>query len=254
MRFILLGSGEIAELFLLKPEFEGFIDQNLIAIAGTEELLKCAHERYKNLDSTKTINIGEKIPTEKALSELIKTTDVDFVLSIQYPWILSGGLLSLTSHRVLNLHNARLPDYRGHNSISHEILNGESEHTTTLHWVAEEVDRGQIVATRSIPIEDDDTAYSLWSRSVDSALVLMKEFVENSNETVVKRVGTSVPEGGHYYSKNQIAHLKEIPGDATLDEIDRIARAFWFPPHEPAHFVRGERKLYVLPNSVSYSV
>jgi len=45
------------------------------------------------------------------------------------------------------------------------------------------------------------------------------------------KIGTPVPEGGNCYSKNQITELQEIPVDALLDEIDRIAHAFLFPPH-----------------------
>ena len=52
--------------------------------------------------------------------------------------------------KIINLHNAKLPDYRGHNSISHEILNGETKHTTTIHKIAKEVDRGEILLEKEI--------------------------------------------------------------------------------------------------------
>jgi methionyl-tRNA formyltransferase len=253
MRFILLGSGKIAEAFLSRPEFEIFVDKNLVGIAGSKELNKLAQDRYEGLDAKSVIYIGDKNRTEKTIEKLIKEKGADFVLSIQYPWILSGDFLRVASNRVLNLHNARLPDYRGHNSISHEILNEESEHTTTLHWVAEEVDRGQIIATRNIPIENDDTAFNLWSRSVESALVLLRKFLENASDVITESKMEPVPMGGRYYSKDQIAQLKVIPAHASLEKIDRIARAFWFPPHEPAYFLNGNRKLYVLPYSFSYS-
>ena len=83
------------------------------------------------------------------------------------------------SGKILNLHNAKLPDYRGHNSISFEILNREVEHTTTLHWVDIEVDRGKLVKSKSIKIEENDTAYSLWCRSLVSGIEILIDWFED---------------------------------------------------------------------------
>ena len=60
MRFILLGSGKIAEAFLSRPEFEIFVDKNLVGIAGSKELNKLAQDRYEGLDDKSVIYIGDK--------------------------------------------------------------------------------------------------------------------------------------------------------------------------------------------------
>ena len=185
--------------------------------------------------------------------DLIRAVRPDYLLSIQYPWILPSNILRRVSDRVLNLHNAKLPDYRGHNSISHEILNEERIHISTLHWVAEEVDRGRIVKTREISIQSDDTAYSLWVRSVESALYLLETWFADLSCGLGFPSGVPVTSGGRYYRK-EIAQNKQIPDAATPGIIDRWARAFWFPPHEPAYIRHEQRKLYVLPNTWSYIV
>ena len=134
-----------------------------------------------------------------------------------------------------------------------KILNKEQVHTITLHWMSEEVDRGCIVLTSDIPIKSEDTAYSLWLRSVDVAVALLAEFMSHCPAIVYEQEGKSVAFGGAYYSKTAIQALKCTPESASLEYIDRIARAFWFPPNEPAYFLNGDRRLYVLPGAYEYS-
>ena len=51
---------------------------------------------------------------------------VDLILSIQYNWVVATETIDLVKGRAFNLHNARLPDYKGYNSISHAIANGDN--------------------------------------------------------------------------------------------------------------------------------
>jgi methionyl-tRNA formyltransferase len=191
---------------------------------------------------------------EENLLNLINSVDFHFVLSVQYPWILSKKILNATKNRVLNLHNAKLPEYRGHNTISHEIINKEKVHTSTLHWMDEEVDRGRIVLTRDIDIFSHDTAFSLWKRSVESSVKVLVEFFSHCETIVDDYTGEPVESGGYYFSKNSIQNLKKIPDNASIEAIDRISRAFWFPPHEPAYFLKDNRRLYILPESYDYTL
>jgi methionyl-tRNA formyltransferase len=254
MKFVFLGAGIIAKLFLEKQqrEFGGALE--LVGIIAPENILGFYRGQDGFLSRVAFLPLNFVNRQEAALQELLKAVKPDFVLSVQYPWILSPKVLDLVRGRVLNLHNAKLPQYRGHNTISHEILNREQVHTSTLHWIAEEVDRGRIVLTRDIAIAPDDTAFSLWRRSVESAIALLAQFLKHCETIVNEQGGQPVDPGGFYYSKTDIQELKNIPNNASLEDIDRIARAFWFPPHEPAYFLKGNRRLYVLPGAYEYSI
>lgn len=254
MRFVFLGSGRIAELFLERYRHEFASVLELVGMVTPESLVASYRGRDSELSTSAFLALNPTERQEPELLRLLKALRPDFVLSVQYSWILSQKILQAVNGRVLNLHNAKLPEYRGHNTISHEILNRERVHTSTLHWMAEEVDRGQIVLTRDIAIASDDTAFSLWRRSVDAAVALLGEFLDRCEVIVREHQGEPVASGGHYYSKAGIQVLKRIPDDASLDDIDRIARAFWFPTYEPAYFVKANRRLYVLPDSYDYAI
>jgi len=253
MKFVLLASGIIAEKFVTDNRFVELISNHLKAVIATEEILDLIQRKLENGRRSTYKIISDKKQNENDLHTIISECAPDFILSIQYPWIIPGTILNQVAGKVLNLHNAKIPEYRGHNSISHEILNEEKVHTTTLHWVAEEVDRGTIVKTRDIPIEKNDTAFSLWSKSVDSALVLLDEVFSQFAMDQKFPSGLPVGQGGRYYSKN-IAPFKKVPSANHPEIISKWSRAFYFPPHEPAYIEHDGLKLYVLPDNWNYHI
>ena len=59
-------------------------------------------------------------------------------MSIQYPYKISSEIIKIMRGNIFNIHNAKLPDYRGHNCLSGEILNNEKIHFTTFHKITED--------------------------------------------------------------------------------------------------------------------
>ena len=112
------------------------------------------------------------------LTSSLERQHITCLISIQYPWILPAHpSVDATAGRAFNLHNAKLPDYRGHHALSHEILNGETEHTVTLHWMQPEVDTGFTCLSATIPIRSDDTAWSLGQRArVEASSIIAPVF------------------------------------------------------------------------------
>jgi hypothetical protein len=53
---------------------------------------------------------------------------------------------------------------------------------------------------------------------------------------------------GRYYGKYHIKLDKHVPSDSDIDTLYRYARAFYFPPHEPAYLMSGSNKMYLTPN------
>ena len=251
MKFVLIGAGKITERFLTEKRFQQLLKANMVGVIASRQIIDKIKAKPEFTSTAPFYCIGDKNQNEGELFDLIRAVKPDLLLSIQYPWILTRRILDSISGRVANLHNAKLPDYRGHNAISYEILNDEKTHTITLHWVVEEVDRGRIIKIKDIPIEVDDTAYSLWTRSVDSAVDLLDSWFAHLPHDLGFTEGEPVASGGHFYGK-KISEQKQIPDGANVEIINRWARAFCFPPHEPAYFLYEQKKLYVIPNIWCY--
>lgn len=252
MKFILLTSGPIGTELLRISWFVKELSSNLCGLISCENF----QIEFRQI-SNKKINIvchklNSKKKNEIELEKLINATKPHYIFSIQYPWIISKNILNLVDGKVLNLHNAKLPNYRGHNSISHEILNDERLHTTSLHWVSEKVDQGYIVSESQIQIRENETAISLHKRSIVSAISLIKTFFKTINSSNKLPSGELIIGNGTYFSK-EIDNFKVIPPGSSISEIYKYSRAFYYPPHEPAYFIHRNKKIYVSPECFSSS-
>lgn len=172
---------------------------------------------------------------------------VDYLISVYYPNILGAELLDHPSDGALNLHQAELPRYRGSNVFSHAIMNARSDdhwkYGTTLHFMTEEVDAGDIVDRRFVPITETDTARTLYEKTERASIELFEAALPwlVTGEVHEMRTSQSSFEGERYfYTKASLDDAKEIPVEKLTDSemepavYDRI-RALDFPPFEPAY-------------------
>ena len=247
MRFVLLAQGKIAEkvLFQLSKDRQSLLRHNLVGVIGSPLVIENCIKIAGDLGSS-THCISTKSKDEEVLRRLINETNPDYIFSIQYPWIIPDCILSLKKGRFLNLHNAKLPDYRGHNSITHVLLNREKFHTSTLHWMVDKVDRGRVVMEKATQVFVNDTAFSLWSRTVEAACKLALRWFSTVESIEDFPEGDEIVGMEQFYSRD-IEQLKQIPEDASFSDIERISRAFYFPGRAPAYFQCDEKKLYLIP-------
>jgi len=75
----------------------------------------------------------------------------------------------------LNLHASLLPQYRGAAPINHVIINGETETGLTTFFIEKEIDTGNIILSRNIPILPIDDAGTLHDRLMLAGGSLMVE-------------------------------------------------------------------------------
>jgi len=192
-------------------------------------------------------------------ADSVREIEIDYLLSVYYPNILGPELLEHPEEGALNLHQAELPRYRGSNVFSHAIMNARGDdhwrYGTTLHFMAEEVDAGDIVARKFVPITEDDTARDLYLRTRLASVELFAESLPDIVSGRVHDLRTPQSEFAgerYFYTKESLDGAKEIPADrlASDDPAERRAvydriRALDFPPHEPAWTRLAGRKVYL---------
>lgn len=99
----------------------------------------------------------------------------DFMFSFYYRKILPKEILALPLRGALNLHGSLLPKYRGRCPVNWVLIHDECTTGVTLHYMEEKPDRGDIVAQRAVPIDDSDTALTLFRKLTDAAAALMRD-------------------------------------------------------------------------------
>ncbi len=97
----------------------------------------------------------------------------DFILSFYYRNMIKPEVLEIPRLGALNLHGSYLPKYRGRVPVNWAVINGESETGSTLHYMVEKPDAGDIVDQEKVAIEFSDTAHDVFGKVADAAVTVI---------------------------------------------------------------------------------
>lgn len=111
---------------------------------------------------THTVEKGQQMSQQ--ISNLVK--GADYIVLAGFLSILSVDFCKEWKRRIINLHPSLLPKYGGkgmYGNFVHQavINNNEKESGATVHWVTEEIDKGDILVQESCSVSPNDTAETL---------------------------------------------------------------------------------------------
>lgn len=101
---------------------------------------------------------------DDALGDLVEREGIDLVCMAGFMRILGPKLIERLRWRILNIHPALLPSFRGARAVRDALAFGVKVTGTTVHFAVEEVDYGPIIAQASVPVLEDDTEETLHER------------------------------------------------------------------------------------------
>lgn len=109
--------------------------------------------------------------------------------------------------KLLNIHNAPLPKYRGVNPINWALKNEEKNHGVTIHQINESIDEGDIYGQRLFPIDPEtDEVEDVYERCLSAGLELFKYVFENL-QSIIPSIQNEME--ASYYSKVDFERLAE---------------------------------------------
>jgi phosphoribosylglycinamide formyltransferase-1 len=101
---------------------------------------------------------------ERAVQAVLEAHRIDVVCLAGFMRLFTPWLVSRWSGRMLNIHPALLPAFRGLHTHERALEAGVKIHGATVHFVVPEVDCGPIVAQAAVPVLDGDTPDTLADR------------------------------------------------------------------------------------------
>lgn len=104
----------------------------------------------------------DKLKNTDFLDEL-KNLDANLQVVVAFR-MLPEVVWQMPEYGTLNLHASLLPQYRGAAPINHAIINGETETGLTTFFIEQEIDTGNIILSRKLPILPSDDAGVLHDR------------------------------------------------------------------------------------------
>ncbi|MBI3302064.1 MAG: methionyl-tRNA formyltransferase, partial [Deltaproteobacteria bacterium] len=107
--------------------------------------------------------------------EQLQSWQPDLIVVAAYGKILPLTILTLPPSGCINVHASLLPRYRGAAPIQWAIARGEAETGVTIMRISEQMDAGDILLQKAIPIADDDTGGSLHDKLAQLGAEALRE-------------------------------------------------------------------------------
>ncbi|MEO0617163.1 MAG: phosphoribosylglycinamide formyltransferase [Pseudomonadota bacterium] len=135
-------------------------------ISDKPEAYGLTRARNAGIDTTVVArNKGEdRSAFDARLADAVDATGADLVILAGFMRIIGGRLVSDYAGRMLNIHPALLPRYKGLHTHQRCLDAGDPVHGTTVHFVTAELDDGPSVLQAELGVRGDDTAESLTAR------------------------------------------------------------------------------------------
>jgi phosphoribosylglycinamide formyltransferase-1 len=115
---------------------------------------------------------------EAQLVELLHDAEVEVVVLAGFMRVLKEQMLAAFPRRIVNIHPSLLPKFPGLEAWKQALAANEKWTGVTVHYVDEQVDHGDIIAQRKVPILPGDTAESLHARIQEVEHVLYPEALQ----------------------------------------------------------------------------
>ena len=97
----------------------------------------------------------------------LKKHGVELVCLAGYMRLLSPQFIQAFPNKIINIHPSLLPAYPGLNVHERVLAAGETTSGCTVHYVNEDLDAGEIILQREVPVLAEDTVETLSARILD---------------------------------------------------------------------------------------
>ncbi len=102
----------------------------------------------------------------------------DLLVTVAYGRIIPATVIALPRLGCINAHPSLLPLYRGASPIQRAVADGATTTGITILYLTEELDAGDIILQREVPIGPEETAGDLEERLARDSAALLLEAVE----------------------------------------------------------------------------
>ncbi|MFC7052859.1 phosphoribosylglycinamide formyltransferase [Hansschlegelia quercus] len=107
---------------------------------------------------------GSRAEFDAALDKAIRSFEPDLVCLAGFMRILTDGFIEGWAGRLINIHPALLPSFKGLDTHARALAAGVKLHGCTVHIVTAEMDSGPIIAQAAVPVLDGDDEDALAAR------------------------------------------------------------------------------------------
>jgi phosphoribosylglycinamide formyltransferase-1 len=104
---------------------------------------------------------------ERALDSELTAQRIDLVCLAGFMRLLTPWFVTRWSGRLLNIHPALLPEFKGLHTHRRALAAGVKRHGATVHFVVAETDSGPIIVQESVPVAEGESEETLAARVLE---------------------------------------------------------------------------------------
>ncbi|MCR5672400.1 MAG: methionyl-tRNA formyltransferase [Lachnospiraceae bacterium] len=164
-----------------------------------------------------------KIKEADEVSKL-RGIEADIYVVAAFGQILSKEILDIPKYGCINVHASLLPKYRGAAPIQWAVADGLKTTGVTIQQMNEGVDTGDIISSKEVAIDDDETGGSLFDKLMNASAVLITDTLDMIEAGTA--VHTPQDESEATYAKMLKKEMGLIDFARPAVEIERLIRAF----------------------------
>ncbi len=194
--------------------------ENIVLTCNKHEVVLMIHDKKecgaaRRAEKYGIPHVRVKHTREDEMIALFKSWRVDLIVLAGYMRILKRPL---DFHcPIINVHPSLLPKYKGLHAVEQALDSNDEVTGCTVHYVNEELDGGDIIAQKEVPILADDTIDTLTRRIQLQEYALLPYVIDNyetpiseSERQIVSAVGARHAYRGEEYSSR--GHREQIDG------------------------------------------
>ncbi len=143
------------------------------------------NKKAKGLNFSKKYKIESKIflfsnrsKSENQILKHLKSRKIKLICLAGFMKILSKKFIKRFQGKILNIHPALLPKYKGLNTHERVILNNEKYSGCTVHIVNSKLDSGKIILQERVKINKKDTVQSLRKKILKKEHILYPKAIK----------------------------------------------------------------------------
>ena len=153
---------------LIDAEKKGGLDDGRIRVVVSDKpeafALKRAEKAGIKTFILEAKGFSSREEYDKKIVTRLEEEEVGLIVLAGYMRLLSPFFVKKYEGRILNVHPAILPSFKGTHGIRDAFECGVKTTGVTVHFVNEELDAGPVILQEAVPVKEDDTLESLEER------------------------------------------------------------------------------------------
>jgi phosphoribosylglycinamide formyltransferase 1 len=131
-------------------------------------LVRAHEEKIETAIVDHRISGKDRDAFDHALDKELAARRIDIVCLAGFMRLLTPWFVTRWSGRMINIHPALLPQFKGLDTHRRALEAGVTQHGATVHFVAPEMDSGPIILQEAVAVLIGDTEYTLAARVLEA--------------------------------------------------------------------------------------